>query len=93
MKGAGSSKEHDDMSTLTLEKAATIPGYLGYESAGSINEITISYWESLEAIKLWKNDMDHQVAKKKGREEWFKRYKVRICKVEREYLFENKSLI
>lgn len=63
------------------------PGYLGMESAREEIGITISYWESLEAITAWKQHTDHMVAQKKGIGEWYRKYHVRICKVEREYAF------
>ncbi|MEN1783924.1 MAG: antibiotic biosynthesis monooxygenase [Bacteroidota bacterium] len=65
------------------------PGYLGIESARSEMGITVSYWESLEAIALWKAQIDHQAAQQKGRDQWYAWYRVRICKVERQYEFNN----
>ncbi|SHG88056.1 antibiotic biosynthesis monooxygenase family protein [Winogradskyella jejuensis] len=63
-------------------------GYLGIESARSEVGITVSYWGSLDAIKQWKQNAEHLFAQQKGREQWYNWYKVRICKVEREYEFE-----
>ncbi len=63
------------------------PGYLGHESVREELGITISYWESLEAIKNWKKQSDHMLAQIKGREIWYSAYKTRICKVERDYEF------
>lgn len=65
-------------------------GYLGIESARKEIGITVSYWESLEAITNWKNNIEHTEAREKGREQWYKQYQLRICKVEREYNFINK---
>ena len=64
-------------------------GFLGLESARSDIGITVSYWESLEAIKSWKLQSDHIVAQNKGRASWYEWYHVRICKVEREYNFNS----
>jgi heme-degrading monooxygenase HmoA len=72
-----------ECSRLAKEQA----GYLGVESARSEVGITVSYWESLEAIKLWKQNSEHLLAQEKGREVWYKSYKTRICKVERDYDF------
>jgi len=63
-------------------------GYLGVESTRSNVGITVSYWESLDAIVKWKNNVEHTEARNKGRERWYKKYQLRICKVEREYGFE-----
>jgi heme-degrading monooxygenase HmoA len=63
------------------------PGYLGFESARDGLGISVSYWESLEAIASWKAVSEHEFAQKEGRRIWYSWYKVRICKVEREYEF------
>jgi heme-degrading monooxygenase HmoA len=63
------------------------PGFLGIESARNDIGITVSYWQSLESIKKWKENLDHLTAQKKGREQWYSYYKVRVCKVERDYEF------
>jgi len=63
-------------------------GYLGIESARNQIGITVSYWESLDAILQWKNNVEHTKAREKGRAVWYKKYQLRICKVEREYGFE-----
>ena len=60
-------------------------GFLGVESARNEIGITVSYWESLEAIKNWKENWEHLEAQNKGKTDWYEWYKVRICKVEREY--------
>jgi heme-degrading monooxygenase HmoA len=76
---------YTEMAVQMEELAATQPGYLGIESAREGVGITVSYWESLEAIAAWKNNAAHQVAQKHGREEWYAAFKTRICKVERDY--------
>ena len=63
-------------------------GYLGIESARAEMGITVSYWESLQAISKWKKNLEHTVAREKGRAVWYQQYYLRICKVERAYDFE-----
>jgi heme-degrading monooxygenase HmoA len=69
------------------ELASKQPGFISVESVrdSSGAGITVSYWESLEAIRNWKKNEAHQVAQEKGKQDWYESYKVRICKVEREY--------
>jgi heme-degrading monooxygenase HmoA len=62
-------------------------GYLGIDSAKNDVGITVSYWETLEAIKNWKANTKHLFAQQKGREQWYNWYNVKICMVEREYEF------
>ena len=76
-----------EMATKMVELAKAQPGYIGMESARSEIGITVSYWESLEAIRNWKANMEHLEAQEKGKTTWYKNYKVRIAKVEREYEF------
>ncbi len=63
------------------------PGYLGMESAREQVGITVSYWQSLEAIAAWRRDLEHLVAQRMGREQWYRAYAVRIARVERAYDF------
>lgn len=71
-----------------MEKLASKqPGYIDFESARSDLGITISYWDSLEAIANWKSQIEHLKAQELGKSTWYASYKVRICKVEREYDF------
>ncbi|MET2985436.1 antibiotic biosynthesis monooxygenase family protein [Aureibaculum conchae] len=75
------------MSEKMVDLAEQQPGFLGVESVREDVGITVSYWESLEAIKNWKMNTEHMVARNKGRSLWYKHFKVRICKVERDYDF------
>tara|TARA_R110001592_G_scaffold275836_1_gene542953 strand:- start:972 stop:1283 length:312 start_codon:yes stop_codon:yes gene_type:complete len=63
-------------------------GFIEIDSARDDVGITVSYWESLEAIKNWKANTEHLLAQQKGREQWYNWYNVKICKVEREYEFK-----
>lgn len=69
------------------ELASQQPGYLGVESVRDSSGvgITISYWDSLDAISNWKKNQSHMIAQEKGKQDWYKNYSVKICKVEREY--------
>lgn len=82
--------EDYDETAMQMETLAKLQhGFLGVESARGSIGITISYWDSLEAIKNWKQQTDHLIAQQKGRHDWYNWYKVRVCKVEREYEFFN----
>jgi heme-degrading monooxygenase HmoA len=75
------------MAEKMMELAAQQPGYLGVESAREELGITVSYWVSLESIREWKSHIDHQLAQKSGRDMWYRCYRTRIAKVERDYSF------
>jgi len=65
-------------------------GFLGVESARDPAGlgITVSYWRDEAAIKAWKAQADHLAAQAAGKARWYRAYRVRICRVEREYGFE-----
>ncbi len=48
-------------------------------------EIAISYWQSTQQIKAWKQDPQHLLAQHLGHSKWYKSYQVEIVKIEREY--------
>lgn len=79
----GYSEMAEKMETLARQQ----DGFIGIESARNTIGITISYWESLDAIKNWKDNSEHLFAQQKGREQWYNWYNVKICKVELEYQF------
>ncbi len=76
-----------EMAQQMLELAKQQPGFLGEESARDGLGITVSYWESLEAIKNWKQNTHHFQAQKLGKEKWYKKYKLRVARVERDAEF------
>jgi len=78
---------YGDMATEMVRLANEQPGFLGVESARNEIGITVSYWKTLEEIKNWKQHTQHLVAQKYGRDKWYESYKVRICKIERDYQF------
>lgn len=76
---------YGEMAERMLELAAQQPGFLGVESAREQLGITVSYWSSREAIAAWKANIEHREAQRQGRERWYKAFRTRICRVEREY--------
>ena len=70
-----------DMKTL----ASRQPGYLGIESAGHEQEITVSYWADHESARRWKQVAAHLEAQRLGHHRWYRTYRVRVATVERDY--------
>ena len=46
-------------------------------------EIAISYWQTEQQIRDWKNDPEHKLAQAKGRDKWYKSFSVEICEIVR----------
>lgn len=67
--------------------AAQQPGFLGVESARNADGVglTVSYWKDLASIRAWREQAEHQMAQRLGRDVWHRQYRVRVCRVEHEY--------
>ena len=76
---------YGDMAKRMVELASEQPGFLGVESARETLGITVSYWKDLNAIRAWKQNVDHREAQRLGHEQWYSDFKTRICLVERDY--------
>ncbi len=75
------------MAERMVELASMQPGFLGVESTrdpGGLG-ITVSYWESEEAIRAWREQAEHRVAQELGRTRWYSNFHLRIARVERAY--------
>jgi heme-degrading monooxygenase HmoA len=86
----GADEGYETTARRMVELAAQQPGFLGIESARGADGlgITVSYWESLESIAAWKAVGEHRAAQARGKAVWYSTYRLRVCKVEREYGFE-----
>jgi heme-degrading monooxygenase HmoA len=53
--------------------------------------ITVSYWQSEEAIAAWQRHGEHLEAQRLGRERWYRWFSLRVCRVERAYGFRREE--
>ena len=44
-------------------------------------EIAISYWDTEQQIRDWKNDPEHRLAQARGREKWYRSWSIDVCEV------------
>lgn len=65
--------------------AREVPGFLGIESHREGKRgVTISYWESEEAIRCWRNQPEHLEAQARGKVDWYRRYSLRVTRIVRQ---------
>ncbi|QID17794.1 antibiotic biosynthesis monooxygenase [Nitrogeniibacter mangrovi] len=76
-----------DMAARLVELATRQPGFIDAESTRGPNGlgITVSYWESEEAIAAWHDVAIHRIAQQLGKERWYADYELRIALVTRAY--------
>ena len=67
------------------ELARQQPGFLGVEFVCGADgvSVTISYWRTLEELTAWGRHPEHLLAQKRGREEWYQWYTLRVCRIDR----------
>ncbi len=80
---------YDDLAVRMEELARAQPGFIELESTRGADGfgITVCYWQSLEAIRAWRTHAEHALAQARGRDTFYERYQVRVCRVEREYSY------
>jgi heme-degrading monooxygenase HmoA len=78
------------MADRMVELAAQQPGYLGVESVRGADGfgITVSYWDSEQAIVGWKANAEHRAAQTRGWSTWYQHFELRVAKVERAYAMQ-----
>lgn len=69
-----------------LEK---IDGFISVERFASLyNEgklLSLSFWRDEAAVERWRNHVQHRAAQRRGREEIFADYRIRVANVVRDY--------
>ena len=79
--------EFQQLNAKIEELARSLPGFLGsdaWQSADGSRRSAVYYWESLEALKTFSTDPDHQAAKRQY-SRWYKAYHVVVAEVLRTY--------
>lgn len=86
---AGDPEAYGATAEYMVELARTIPGFLGVESVRGTDGfgITVSYWTDEAAIRNWQQHGEHLTAQRLGRERWYARFQLHVCRVERAYGF------
>lgn len=84
-------EQYQQTAARMFELATSQPGYLGMEHVGDPSgaAITISYWSSLESIENWRRHGEHLDAQANGRLKWYEQYALRVCRVERAFVFSH----
>ncbi len=90
LRSAGADGADDGYSRTAVrmeDLAAEQPGYLGFESARDPAGlgISVSYWIDETAARAWKQVAEHLIAQRRGVDEWYAEYRVRVAIVTRDY--------
>ena len=82
-------KEYLDIAASLRPLLDTIDGFISIERFESLYEpgkiLSLSFFRDEEAVKTWRNLVEHRAAQEKGRNELFANYRLRIASVIRDY--------
>jgi len=70
-------------------------GFVSIERFQSLTDekkvLSLSFWEDENAIKSWRNLMEHRQAQEKGKESLFSSYRIRVAEICRDYTATNRK--
>lgn len=86
---AGRQEEYLAIAASLRAELQTMPGFISIERFESLSEpgklLSLSFWESEEAIANWRRHAGHRKAQAKGRGGVFSGYRLRVAEVVRDY--------
>lgn len=85
----GRKQEYLDIAKSLLPQLKSMDGFISIERFESLYTpgkiLSLSYWRDEEAVKQWRNTEEHRLAQRKGRQEVFQDYRLRVVSVIRDY--------
>jgi heme-degrading monooxygenase HmoA len=85
----GKVQEYLDIAAELKPLLQNIDGFISIERFSSLVEegkiLSLSFWRDEKSIEEWRNIETHRLAQKKGREEVFTDYRLRVASVIRDY--------
>lgn len=82
-------EEYLEIAAGLRERLAEIPGFISIERFQSLSDpaklLSLSFWESEQAMSQWRNLEAHRAAQAKGRGSLFEDYRIRVGAIVRDY--------
>lgn len=79
-------EEYSSTAVNMRELAFAEYGCVGFQACTEGDqEIAVSYWQDLDDIRMWKQNVEHLAAQKLGAEKWYESYTVEVVEVLRSY--------
>ncbi|SRR5579875_135288 len=85
----GRERDYLDMAAALKSELERIDGFLSVERFRSLTKegkvLSVSFWRDAEAVKRWREQVQHRRAQAKGRTDIFADYRISVAAVERQY--------
>jgi heme-degrading monooxygenase HmoA len=86
---AGRAQEYFDLAMRLRTELQKIDGFISVERFESLitpgKYLSLSLWRDERAAAAWKAHTEHRAAQRRGKEEIFARYRIRVAQVVRDY--------
>ncbi len=81
---------YEQLNARMTELVQTIPGFTGATGYTSDDgdEVAMIRFESLDALRAWREHPEHVVAQQRGKAEFYASYRIEVCEVVRAYDFQ-----
>ena len=87
--------EYFKLGAVLKEELQKMPGFINVERFASVNNegkfLSLSFWESEEAVAGWRNQVNHRAGQKRGYDTLFDHYRISVGEIVREYTDKNRS--
>ena len=78
-----------DIAAQLKQSVSQIDGFISIERFQSLSNpkkyLSLSFWQSEDAIQQWRQNLQHQQAQMKGKNELFEYYKINVGEISRTY--------
>ncbi len=82
-------KKYLELAAMLKELLVSADGFVRAERFTSLNEegklLSLNVWKSEEALAKWRNNLEHRMSQKEGKNKLFESYNITICQSIREY--------
>ena len=81
--------DYFDIAATLKPELEKIDGFISVERFASLSDegkiLSLSFWRDEDAVKRWREHMQHRAAQGRGRSEVFRDYRLRVAAVLRDY--------
>lgn len=93
LRSEASLEEYNQCAEHMYELVQQIPGFISVSSYSEPDggEVAIAYFSSEEALADWRTQSEHLIAQQQGRSVFYQSYAIQVCRVIRDYEFQQDS--
>ena len=78
-----------DLAAALKPLLAGFEGFIRAERFSSLSEegklLSMNVWTDEEAVARWRNEVEHRMSQREGREKLFESYRITVCKAIRDF--------